>query len=210
MVPPPDERADDLPDDAPPQVERTRIGLSASYLTPQPALPPPSPPRGDGAPTGTLPSAAAPLIAAEQLAVASPNPPPAHRGSGERAAVRIPPPAFVALKGAVLEHAPPRLVRVRYPIEDWLLNPYGAVQDGFVAAMLDNVVTMLAYALDPLRPTSTLELSVRYFRAIRAGHVTVDGAVLRAGRTTVTMECLVWDDASELCAKATATNLYVG
>jgi uncharacterized protein (TIGR00369 family) len=122
----------------------------------------------------------------------------------------MPPPAFVALKGEVLEHAPPRLVRVRYPVEDWTLNPYGAVQDGFLAAMIDNVVSILAYATDPLRPSNKLELSVRYFRAIRAGHVTVDGAVLRAGRTTVTLECLVWDDASELCAKATATNLFVG
>ena len=51
---------------------------------------------------------------------------------------------------------------------------------------------------------------MRYFRAVRAGHVVVDGAVLRAGRTTVTVECVAFDDAGELCAKAIATNMLLG
>jgi uncharacterized protein (TIGR00369 family) len=201
MVAPSDDRAaDDVP-----VVQPTRIGIAAPSSAESLAA--------EAAPatpvtTGTLPSAGSP--AQPQVAVASPTPPPARSASGERAAVRFPPPAFTIFKGAVLEHAPPRLVRVRYPVEDWTLNPYGSVQDGMIAAMVDNVIAMLAHATDPLRPSSTLELSVRYFRAIRSGHVTVDGAVLRAGRTTVTMECLVWDDGSELRAKATATNLFIG
>jgi uncharacterized protein (TIGR00369 family) len=207
MVAPSDDRAaDDVP-----VVQPTRIGIaSPSSSESAPAEAAPASPASPETPvtTGTLPSAGTP--AQPQVAVASPTPPPVRSASGERAAVRFPPPAFTIFKGAVLEHAPPRLVRVRYPVEDWTLNPYGSVQDGMIAAMVDNVVAMLAHATDPLRPSSTLELSVRYFRAIRSGHVTVDGAVLRAGRTTVTMECLVWDDGSELCAKATATNLFVG
>lgn len=205
-----DRAADDVP-----AVQPTRIGIAGPLSAEPPAAEELAAPAGTTAPTGsivstgTLPSAGnpAPLQA---LSPASPTPPPVRSPSGERAAVRFPPPAFTIFKGAVLEHAPPRLVRVRYPVEDWTLNPYGSVQDGMLAAMVDNVIAMLAYATDPLRPSSTLELSMRYFRAIRSGHVTVDGAVLRAGRTTVTVECLVWDDASELCAKASATNLFIG
>ncbi len=201
MVAPSDDRADD---DVP-AVQPTRIGIAGAQSGEALAT---------ETSTGTLPSAGTPAQPAVNTAspngTTSPTPPPVRSASGERAAVRFPPPAFTIFKGAVLEHAPPRLVRVRYPVEDWTLNPYGSVQDGMLAAMVDNVISMLAYATDPLRPSSTLELHMRYFRGIRAGHVTVDGAVLRSGRTTVTMECLVWDDASELCAKASATNLFVG
>jgi uncharacterized protein (TIGR00369 family) len=165
----------------------------------------------DIAQSGTLPSAhvSAPSPSREirerRDLPSSQNPP----AVSIRMAPRLPPPSMLTLRAEVVELAAPRLVRVRYPVDEAFSNPYGALQSGFLAAMFDNVIGMCAYAIDPNRPSATLELSVRYFRAISVGHVLIDGTVLRAGRTTLTIECIARDDAGELCAKATATNLFV-
>ncbi len=119
-------------------------------------------------------------------------------------------PAFVALHGSILEHAPPQRIRVRYPVDDAWKNVQGATQAGFIVAMMEAVGAMCAFAHDPLRQSSTLELSTRFFRSVRSGNLIVDGAVLRAGKSTITVEAVAWDDASELCAKMSMTNLYVG
>ena len=155
---------------------------------------------GPGGAGSTLPSA----VPAPHL---TPLPAPA---AVNAQGLRIPPPSLTTLRGEILEHAPPQRVRVRYPVDEAWLNPYGVLQGGFFAAMFDNVVGMCAYANDPSRQSATLEMSIRFFRSVRTGHVIVDGAVLRAGRTTITIECVAWDDRSELCAKATATNMYLG
>jgi uncharacterized protein (TIGR00369 family) len=118
--------------------------------------------------------------------------------------------AWATLAGEVLEHSPPQRIRVRFPVQRAFLNAYGALQGGFLTAMLDSVIAMCAQAVDSRRQSATLEISVRYFRSIRSGHVVVDGAVLRAGQTTVTIECMAWDDAGQMCAKAIATNLFTG
>lgn len=145
------------------------------------------PPTTGAAPDGTLESAAA------------------YRPS----APTSPPNSFSTLRGVLLERSPPTLIRVRYPIDDAWKNPNGVLQGGFLTAMMDNVVGMCAHAHDASRPSTTLELAVRFFRALRTGHVIVDGQILRAGRTTISIECVAWDDGSELCAKLSATNLYL-
>ncbi|GAC1375301.1 MAG: hypothetical protein NVSMB47_21520 [Polyangiales bacterium] len=119
------------------------------------------------------------------------------------------PPSFTTLRGEILEHGPHR-IRARCPVDAAWLNPYGVLQGGFLTAMIDNLVGMCALAHDPARQSATIELSVRFFRSIRAGHVIIDGTTLRAGRTTVTVECVAWDETGELCAKATATNMVLG
>lgn len=153
----------------------------------------------------TLPSATPPSAVPSRDHRDRPSAPPA----ASRAAPRLPPPAMLTLQAEVVDTSSPRMVRVRYPIAEAFTNPYGALQGGFLAAMFDNVIGMCAYAVDPNRPSATIELSLRYFRSLTAGYVTIDGSVLRVGRSTLTIECIARDDAGELCAKATATNLFV-
>lgn len=119
-------------------------------------------------------------------------------------------PAMNALAGEVLEWSPPRLVRVRYPAHDGWHNASGTLSSGFVVAMFEPVYEALAAAVAAPRHSAMVETSVRFFRAIRGGHVVVDGALLRAGRTTATVECMAWDSAGELCAKGSATLMLIG
>jgi uncharacterized protein (TIGR00369 family) len=118
-------------------------------------------------------------------------------------------PSLQTLGGRVVHQDPPNLVRVEFPAAEAFFGPHGALSGGFVSAMIEAVIALCAQGIDA-RPAHVLDLSVRFFRTIRAGHVIVDATVLRAGRTTATFECLVWDDGRELCAKASATALIVG
>ncbi len=119
-------------------------------------------------------------------------------------------PAFVALGGEVLEQSPPRLIRARFPADERWFTPFGVLSGGFVVAMFDSVVGALAHSIHPTRQHAVLETSARFFRSLRTGHLVVDGTVLRSGRTTATIECVAWDASNELCAKASATVMFVG
>jgi len=130
--------------------------------------------------------------------------------SGALAQMFRPTPAMTALGGETVEWSPPRLVRVRYPAHEGWHNASATLSSGFVVAMFEPVYAALAHAAAPERQSAVVETSVRFFRAIRGGHVVVDGSTVRAGRTTVTVECIAWDSAGEFCAKGTATLMLVG
>jgi len=130
--------------------------------------------------------------------------------SGALAQTFRPTPAMTALGGEIVDWSPPRLVRVRYPAHDGWHGASGTLSPGFVVAMFEPVYAALAFAVAPERQSAVVETSVRFFRAIRGGHVVVDGTTVRAGRTTVTVECIAWDNGGELCAKGSATLMLVG
>jgi uncharacterized protein (TIGR00369 family) len=119
-------------------------------------------------------------------------------------------PAMATLGGERVDTGSAGLVRVRFPVRREHLGLNGALSAGFLGAMLEVVVGLSAQAIEGGRQVATLEISTRFFRSIRTGHVVVDGTVLRAGSVTATIECVAWDDGGQLCAKATATNLFVG
>lgn len=118
-------------------------------------------------------------------------------------------PAMVQLGGDLLEHSP-QLTRMRFAVDSRFADTFGTLQSGILVAFFDIVMDACIAAQGSNRRFATLESSARFFRALKGGHVIVDAAVLRAGRTTITVECLAWDAASELCAKGTATKMYVG
>lgn len=116
-------------------------------------------------------------------------------------------PTLMTLQGEILEHSP-QLTRVRFPIEAAWLDAFGGLQSGMLASMFDTVFDLCISA--HMRRFSTLEFSVHCFRAIHKGPLIVDGTVLRAGHSTVSVEAIAWDMANELCAKGIATKLFVG
>lgn len=173
--------------------------------------------RGQGT---TLPSAnvrIAPQITSE--------PPGTKRGSGEMALLNPgqvtlpsgpgrqlfrPPPSMVALGGEIMDWSPPKLIRARFPAHEGWSNATGSLSPGFLVAMFEPIYSALALATAPNRQNAVIETSVRFFRSIRGGHVVVDGTVVRAGRTTATVECIAWDSTNELCAKGSATLMLIG
>lgn len=88
---------------------------------------------------------------------------------------------------------------------DWC-NPMGAIQGGFVTAMLDEamaVAGIIAGGLGYVVPT--LELKTSFLRPCPPGRLEAEGRVLRWGATAAFLEADLTDPEGRLIAKASAT-----
>ena len=85
-------------------------------------------------------------------------------------------------------------------------NPAGAVQGGFVTAMLDDTMSFaasLSHRFEVMVPT--LQTSVSYLRPTPIARLLARGEVLRFGASSVVMQGALRDAAGTLLAVATAT-----
>jgi uncharacterized protein (TIGR00369 family) len=85
-------------------------------------------------------------------------------------------------------------------------NPAGAVQGGFVVAMLDDTMSFaasLSRRFEVIVPT--LQTSVSYLRPTPIARVIARGEVLRFGASSVAMQGALRDAAGTVLAVATAT-----
>src|SRR5215210_8127735 len=90
------------------------------------------------------------------------------------------------------------------------LNPLGAVHGGILSTLLDSAMGSAIHTTLAAGETfTTVELSVRFVRPVRAGHgrATAHAAVVHAGRRTATAEGRVLDEDGTLYAHATTTCL---
>jgi uncharacterized protein (TIGR00369 family) len=100
-----------------------------------------------------------------------------------------------------------RLKMVGLPI--WC-NPRGALQGGFVTAMLDEAMAIagivageMAYAVP------TLELKTTFLRPCPAGPVEAEGRVVRWGKSAAFLEADLYDSEGRHVARASSTVLPV-
>jgi molybdopterin converting factor subunit 1 len=118
----------------------------------------------------------------------------------------IPAPAYTELLGARPLDAEPGHVRMEYLATEQFLNPMGAVQGGFLTAMLDEAMGPAAIsALPPGQGVPTLELKVSFIRPARPGRLVADARVVHMGRSVVFLESSLVTDDGTLIATATAT-----
>jgi molybdopterin converting factor subunit 1 len=116
------------------------------------------------------------------------------------------PPAYAKLLGTRPLHVEPGHMRFEFRATELLLNPAGAVQGGFVAAMLDETMGPAALAeLGPGFTVPTLELKVNFLRPVRTGRVVCDARVVHRGKSVVFMESSLTDGDGLLLATASAT-----
>jgi acyl-coenzyme A thioesterase PaaI-like protein len=95
----------------------------------------------------------------------------------------FPPPVFSAMQGQILEYDPAQvLLRVRFPVLDSWLNPYGMMQGGMLAAAIDNAIGPLGALVAPANVTRHME--VKYSRA----------ATPDMGFVTITARLIDWQD----------------
>jgi uncharacterized protein (TIGR00369 family) len=97
-------------------------------------------------------------------------------------------------------------VEVAFTPRPEFANPAGAVQGGFVCAMLDDTMAFaatLSRRFEAMVPT--LQTSVSYLRPTPIARVIARGEVLRFGTSSVVMQGALRDAAGQLLAIATAT-----
>jgi uncharacterized protein (TIGR00369 family) len=115
------------------------------------------------------------------------------------------PPAAALLGWKALEFAPGH-VRVRYTARSEFANPQGAVQGGFLAAMLDDAMgPALFTTLSAEDFAPTIEMKVSFMRPARPGPLIAEGRVVHQTRSLAFLEGTLATEDGDLVATATAT-----
>jgi uncharacterized protein (TIGR00369 family) len=118
--------------------------------------------------------------------------------------VEMPPAAsLLGWKALTLE---PGHVRVRYTARPEFANPQGAIQGGFLAAMLDDAMGPALFttlAAEDFAPT--IEMKVSFLRGARPGPLIAEGRVVHQTGSLAFLEGTLATEDGELVAMATAT-----
>ncbi|MCL2584496.1 MAG: PaaI family thioesterase [Streptosporangiales bacterium] len=97
-------------------------------------------------------------------------------------------------------------VEVAFNAEDRFLNPAGAVQGGFLAAMLDDTLgPALVSTLERGQFAPTADLHVQFLRPARPGRLTGRGRIVRRGKSIAFLSGELSDETGNVVAVATAT-----
>ena len=115
------------------------------------------------------------------------------------------PPAAALLGWKALTLAPGH-VRVRYQARPEFANPQGAIQGGFLAAMLDDAMgPALFTTLGSEDFAPTIEIKVSFLRPARPGPLIAEGRVVHQTRSLAFLEGTLATEQGDLVATATAT-----
>ena len=97
-------------------------------------------------------------------------------------------------------------IRMDFDVPTMFANPTGAVQGGFIAAMMDEAMSTCCIIASNVTMTApTLEMKTSYLRRLMPGLASVEARILKWGRSAAFMEAECFDNNGKLVAKATAT-----
>lgn len=118
-----------------------------------------------------------------------------------------PPPAAVLLGWELVAVDPEAgTVEMSFTATEQFLNPFGAVQGGLLAAMLDDTLgPALVATLGPGESAPTTDLHVQFLRPARPGRLVGRGRIVRKGRDVGFLAGDLVDESGEVVAVATAT-----
>ncbi len=109
-------------------------------------------------------------------------------------------PFFRHMGFEVLEMEPGRAV-VRVALRDELRNPNGHLHGGVISALIDMSITQAMLLTDTYREVretrgimSSVDLRVKYLRAVSEGAATVESTIVHPGRRIVHASSVVRDD----------------
>jgi len=97
-------------------------------------------------------------------------------------------------------------LRMDFDVPGMFANPTGAVQGGFLSAMMDEAMsTCVIIASNVTMTAPTLEMKTSYLRRLMPGPAWVEARVLKWGKSAAFMEADCYDDQDRLVARSTAT-----
>jgi len=99
-------------------------------------------------------------------------------------------------------------IRMDFDVSESFANPTGAVQGGFITAMLDEAIsTCIIIASNVTMTAPTLEMKTSYLRRLMPGKAHVEAKIIKLGRSAAFSEAECYDADGKLVATATATAL---
>jgi len=125
------------------------------------------------------------------------------RAASEGSVETPPAAALLGWKALTLE---PGRVRVQYTARPEFGNPQGAIQGGFLAAMLDDAMGPALFTTLPADQFApTIEMKVNFIRSARPGPIIAEGSVVHKTSSVAFLEGKLTTADGELIATATAT-----
>jgi uncharacterized protein (TIGR00369 family) len=121
---------------------------------------------------------------------------------------RVEPPPAAVLLGWELVAVDPQAgtIEMAFQATEQFLNPFGMVQGGLLAAMLDDTLgPALVATLGPGESAPTTDLHVQFLRPAPPGRLMGRGRIVRKGRDVGFMSGELVDADGEVVAVATAT-----
>jgi uncharacterized protein (TIGR00369 family) len=117
------------------------------------------------------------------------------------------PPCSVALNLEVISIEQARgKVRLKMIGQPEWCNPRGALQGGFVTAMLDEAMAIAGIVAGEMAfAVPTLELKTTFLRPCAPGPVEAEGRVVRWGKSAAFLEADLFDSEGRLVARASST-----
>jgi uncharacterized protein (TIGR00369 family) len=98
------------------------------------------------------------------------------------------------------------IARYEFEAKSEFANPTGAIQGGFICAMMDEAMSALAIiASNVTMNAPTLEMKVSFLRPLFIGKATAEARILKWGKSTCFIEAELFDPDGQLVAKASAT-----
>ncbi|MEL7130577.1 MAG: PaaI family thioesterase, partial [Pseudomonadota bacterium] len=95
-------------------------------------------------------------------------------------------------------------IEMAFEVSPNFANPTGAVQGGFVSAMLDEAMSTCCIIASNVTMTApTLEMKISFLRPLFPGPASVRAQIVKWGKSAAFMEAEAFDPAGKLVAKAT-------
>lgn len=115
-----------------------------------------------------------------------------------------PPPSSKSLGLEVLEYDKvANTARVRFEGKPEFCNPFGYVQGGYLSAMMDDVMGMLAaFKLLGKAVPSTIDMHTHFLRPVRVGPIEVVARLRNIGRTVMFAEAELYDARGKEAARS--------
>jgi acyl-coenzyme A thioesterase 13 len=100
---------------------------------------------------------------------------------------------------------------VEFTVGDHMANPMGSLHGGAAAAILDDVVGTMVYALGREFAYTSVNLNCDFLNPARLGEtLTAHAKVVRAGRNIVHCECEILNAEGKIVAKCTSNLIQTG
>ena len=97
-------------------------------------------------------------------------------------------------------------IRVRFRAGEEMLNPAGAVQGGFLTAMLDDAMgSMIVVLTDAEKRPASVDLHIQFLRPAYVGAFVAEARVMHMTKGTAFTEATLYDEAGEAVATARQT-----
>ncbi len=122
----------------------------------------------------------------------------------------VPPPVFLTMQGEFLAlDLEAGTIKVRFPVLEAYLNPFGTMQGGMLAAAADNTIGPLSFLIAPANVTRKLEMKYSQPATLETADIFVDAELIDRQDRRLFFKALVLDKGGQTLAKAKATHWII-